>query len=79
MTFPYHTNEAISHHLGQQTDFDFDAYAELTFLDQAAFQAFSAKVYTPEAAARIAADEEKFLDKSKLRIVMLGDVIETTK
>ncbi|KAJ5368334.1 uncharacterized protein N7496_008094 [Penicillium cataractarum] len=65
--------------VGQQADFDFDAYAELTFADQAAFQAFGAKVYAPEAAAQIAADEEKFLDKSKLSIVMLGDVIETTK
>ena len=64
---------------GQQADFDFDAYAELTFADQAAFQAFGAKVYAPEAAAQIAADEEKFLDKSKLSIVMLGEVIETTK
>ncbi|OGM44708.1 hypothetical protein ABOM_007352 [Aspergillus bombycis] len=65
--------------VGQQTDFDFDAYGELTFTDQAAFQAFGAKVYAPEAAAQIAADEEKFLDKSKLAIVMLGDVIETTR
>jgi hypothetical protein len=65
--------------VGQQSDFDFDAYAELTFADQAAFQAFGAKVYAPDAAAQIAADEEKFLDKSKLGIVMLGEVIETTK
>ncbi|KAJ5673844.1 hypothetical protein N7462_009283 [Penicillium macrosclerotiorum] len=65
--------------VGQQSDFDFDAYAELTFTDQAHFQAFGAKVYAPEAAAQIAADEEQFLDRSKLGIVMLGDVIETTK
>jgi hypothetical protein len=65
--------------VGQQSDFDFDAYAELTFADQAAFQAFGAKVYAPEAASEIAADEEKFLDKSRLGIVMLGEVIETTK
>ncbi|KAJ6029809.1 EthD domain-containing protein [Penicillium canescens] len=32
----------------------------------AAFQAFSAKVYVPDAAFQIAADEEKFLDKSRL-------------
>jgi hypothetical protein len=65
--------------VGQQSDFDFDAYAELTFADQAAFQGFAAKIYAPEAAAEIAADEEKFLDKSKLAIAMLGDVVETTK
>jgi hypothetical protein len=65
--------------VGQQPDFDFDAYAELTFADEAAFRAFGAKVYAPEAAAEIEADEANFLDKSKLGIVMLGDVIETRK
>ncbi|KAJ5116576.1 hypothetical protein N7456_000924 [Penicillium angulare] len=65
--------------VGQQSDFDFDAFAELTFADQAAFQAFGAKVYAPDAAAEIAADEEKFLDRSKVGIAMLGDVIETNK
>ncbi|KAJ5715973.1 uncharacterized protein N7483_013154 [Penicillium malachiteum] len=64
--------------VGKQSDFDFDAYAELTFADQAAFQAFSAKIRAPEAAAQIAADEEKFLDKSKLGVALIGDVIETT-
>ena len=64
--------------VGQQTDFDFDAYAELTFADQAAFQTFSAKVMAPEAAAQIAADEEGFLDRRKLGIALLGDVVETT-
>ncbi|KAJ6171973.1 hypothetical protein N7470_001040 [Penicillium chermesinum] len=65
--------------VGQQSDFDFDVYAELTFSDEAELNAFSAKVYAPEAAARIAADEEKFLDKSKLVIAKLGDVTETTR
>ena len=65
--------------VGQQSDFDFDAYAELTFTDQPAFHAFAAKIYAPDVAAQLAVDEEKFLDKSKLGVVMLGDVIETTK
>lgn len=64
---------------GQQSDFDFDAYAELTFASQETFQTFIAKVQTPEIAAQIAADEERFLDRSKLSIAMLGDVTETTK
>ena len=64
---------------GHQSDFDFDAYAELTFASQEALQVFTAKVQAPEAAAQLAADEEKFLDRSKLSIAMLGDVIETTK
>ncbi|OKL63029.1 hypothetical protein UA08_01936 [Talaromyces atroroseus] len=64
---------------GQQSDFDFDAQAELTFASPEALQAFVAKVQAPEAAAQIAEEEEKFLDRSKLSIAMLGDVVETTK
>src|ERR1700722_15871614 len=33
---------------GTQSDFDFDAVAELTFANQAAFQAFTAKIYAPD-------------------------------
>lgn len=62
---------------GQQSDFDFDAYAELTFPDQAAFGAFHARVTAVDAAAQIAADEGKFLDRSRLGIAMVGDVLET--
>ncbi|KAJ5173229.1 hypothetical protein N7492_005822 [Penicillium capsulatum] len=64
---------------GDQSDFDFDAYAELTFADQPALQAFVAKVRAPEAAEEIAADEEGFLDRSKLGIAFLDDVVETRK
>ncbi|GES57018.1 inositol-3-phosphate synthase [Aspergillus terreus] len=64
--------------VGQQADFDFDAVAELTFADDAALQAFMAKVSAPEAARQIAADEEGFLDRGRLRIVMLGEVVEST-
>ncbi|GKZ19895.1 hypothetical protein AbraIFM66951_007731 [Aspergillus brasiliensis] len=65
--------------VGQQSDFDFDATAELTFTDQPSFQAFMAKVTAPEAAAQIAEDEEGFLDRKMLSIAMIGEVVETTK
>ncbi|KAJ5133876.1 hypothetical protein N7448_001104 [Penicillium atrosanguineum] len=65
--------------VGQQSDFDFDAYAELMSEDQIAYDAFLAKVFFPEAAAEIAADEEKSHGKSKLAIVTSGDVFATTK
>ncbi|KAG2415931.1 hypothetical protein HFD88_007123 [Aspergillus terreus] len=64
--------------VGQQADSDFDAVAELTFADDAALQAFMAKVSAPEAARQIAVDEEGFLDRGRLRIVMLGEVVEST-
>lgn len=51
--------------MGSQTDFDYDALAELTFADVNAFQTFFGLYQKPENAARIAADEEQFLDRSR--------------
>jgi EthD domain len=58
-----------------QTDLSYDVFAELVFDDEAAFSAFVAKVTESDATARIAADEELFLDRPKMAIV----VIEETK
>ena len=51
--------------MGSQTDFDYDAFAELVFADASAFQAFFSLCQQPENAARIAADEEQFHDRSR--------------
>lgn len=64
--------------IGSQSDFDYDAIAELIFKDEGAFQAFFAKVSEPEAAAKIAKDEEQFLDRTRMKVVVLGDCITTT-
>ncbi|ROW11983.1 hypothetical protein VPNG_05169 [Cytospora leucostoma] len=64
---------------GTQAEFDYDAIAELTFADAGAFQTFFGLVQQPENAARIAADEEKFLDRSKVPVVVLGETLVTTK
>lgn len=79
MTSTRNANTPAKVIVGQQSDFDLDAYAKLTFADEITYDAFLAKVYAPDAAAEIAADEEKFLDRSTLAIVTLGDVFETTK
>ncbi|KAJ5649944.1 uncharacterized protein N7484_003667 [Penicillium longicatenatum] len=63
--------------VGQQSEFDFDAYAELTFTNEDAFRVFAQKVREPEAASQIKADEELFLDRPKFAVVVLGDVSET--
>lgn len=76
---PRNTNTPATLLMGRQSDFDFDAVAELTFVNQQAFEAFTDKVYEPDNAALIAADEEKFLDRSKLSIALLGDMNETMK
>jgi hypothetical protein len=62
---------------GAQADADFDAFAELGFADQAAFERFVARVQSPEVAAEIKADEEGFFETERVTIVMVGEVCET--
>ncbi|KAG0160875.1 hypothetical protein PDIDSM_8407 [Penicillium digitatum] len=70
----------LSHHRNYiSRNFDFDAYAELTFANQAAYQAFAAKIYAPDAAAQMTADEDKFLDRLKMGIALVGEVRVTVK
>ena len=65
--------------VGQQSDYEYDCLAEMTFADQASWEACVAKVRSPEINEQIAADEDKFYDRSKTKVVILGDVVETTK
>ncbi|OTB16526.1 hypothetical protein K445DRAFT_21482 [Daldinia sp. EC12] len=65
--------------MGSQADFDYDAYSELIFEDFASFQTFCSVVQQPENAAKIAADEEKFLDRTKILIASLGDTNVTSR
>ena len=64
---------------GAQEAVDYDGISELTFENEEAFMAFVGVVSQPDAAARIAADEEKFLDKSKMVIVRVGETNVTRK
>ena len=59
--------------LGTQSDFGYDSIAELTFDDETAFQAFFGRTSVGDAGAKRAADEEQFLDRRRMRIVVLGD------
>ena len=65
--------------VGNQADVEYDAYAELTFDDEAAFQTFFTHMYQPEAAEKIAQDEELFLNREKMTVVVVGDHFVTTK
>ena len=56
-----------------QADLEYDAIAELTFGDEAAFETFRDIVSDEEAADRIAKDEEMFLDRGRLKIVVGGE------
>ena len=65
--------------VGQQSDYEYDCLAEMTFADRANWDACTAKVLSPEINALIAADEDKFYDRSKTGVVVVGDVTETVK
>ncbi|OGM40819.1 hypothetical protein ABOM_010524 [Aspergillus bombycis] len=64
--------------MGAQEDFAFDAVVELTFRDEAAFKVFFARRQEPGTKELVDADEETFLDPTKLKAVVLGEVQETT-
>lgn len=64
--------------IGVQADFDYDVISELVFEDEAAFLSFFSHVTTPENAAQIAANEEVFLDRARLRMVVVGETLNWT-
>ncbi|EPS31456.1 hypothetical protein POX_h09741 [Penicillium oxalicum] len=65
--------------VGQQSDYDYDCLAEMTFADQTSWEACVERVRAPEISAQIAADEDGFFDRSKTGVVVVGDVFETRK
>jgi EthD domain len=62
---------------GDRTAFDFDAIAELGFDDEAGFKAFIAALTSEEASEALRMDEDKFCDREKMKVVVVGDVQET--
>ena len=58
--------------LGKADDFDFDAFASIVFDHEEAFNQFHARLMDPDVAARIRADEEKFLQHEKLVVAAAG-------
>ncbi len=54
---------------------DFDVITELWYADRAAYDAAIAMATNPETAARIAKDEENFLDRSKTRMFTVDEYI----
>lgn len=65
--------------IGTQQDFEYDAIAELMFANQTAFQAFLNRVSQPEVAQKIANDEDRFIDRARLRAVVLGSTTVTRR
>lgn len=65
--------------VGSQEDFTYDGIAELVFPNETAFQTFYTIVSEPEAAAKIAADEESFIVREQMKAVVLGETSVTTR
>lgn len=58
-------------------ELDCDCIAEMTFDSEARFQEFYKKIYAKENAAIMARDEEKFLEKGKTRVIVIGETWST--
>ncbi|KAI1322970.1 EthD domain-containing protein [Xylariaceae sp. FL0255] len=65
--------------IGSEHEFDYDAYVELTFEDESAFQTFFALTQRPENIIKISADEEMFLDRTRMTVVVVGDTTVTQR
>jgi hypothetical protein len=66
--------------VGSQEDFQYDAFAKLTFEDEAGFARFFNLMHEKSVVKEmVEGDEEKFLDRERMRVVILGDVIETSR
>lgn len=57
--------------MGEPSDFSMDSVTTLSFKDEAAFNAFLAKMMEPSVHEELAADEEKFLDRPKLKLAVV--------
>jgi uncharacterized protein (TIGR02118 family) len=53
--------------------FDYDSVTEIWFADRAAYDAAIAAISQPESAARLAADEENFIDRAKTRMFVVEE------
>jgi hypothetical protein len=62
---------------GQVNDMDCDCIAEMNFPSEKAFRQFYKRIYEKETAAVLAADENKFLEKGKVRVIVVGETWST--
>lgn len=63
--------------MGQPSDFDWDVCSVITYTNEIHFRQFMAVLADAENAKVLAEDEEKFMDRSKFKAVILGDTRKT--
>ena len=56
---------------------DFDVVTELAFADRSAYLAWMAKLSAPGSGEQVAADEAKFLDRSRTRAYLVEEFVTT--
>ncbi len=64
---------------GTPDDFAYDVYCELVFEDESSFHAFHAGMREPEVAAKIAEDEEKFMDRQLMKVAAVAEPVITSR
>lgn len=64
---------------GTPNDFDYDVLATLIFEDTIAFEAFHARLREPEVASKLAEDEERFMDRQKLKVAAVDQPLVSTR
>lgn len=62
---------------GELNELDCDCVAEMTFPSEKAFRVFYKRIYEKETAAILAEDENKFLEKGKVRVIVVGETWST--
>jgi hypothetical protein len=62
---------------GQANEMDCDCIAEMNFPTEKAFRQFYKKLYEKEIAAVLAEDENRFLEKGKVRVIVVGETWST--
>ncbi|KAL4863225.1 hypothetical protein BDV12DRAFT_177795 [Aspergillus spectabilis] len=65
--------------MGGPDDFPYDCITELTFPDEEALKKSFGRGMEPGTKEIVEADEQKFMDNTKMKMVVLGEVIETTR
>ena len=65
--------------LGSQADFDYDALAELVFDDESQWHVFFEAMSREEVRKELAKDEELFVDREKMKIVIVDDYAVTAQ
>ncbi|KAF7556414.1 hypothetical protein G7Z17_g1477 [Cylindrodendrum hubeiense] len=61
---------------GNADDMYYDCIITMLFEDEAAFGRFTGSLLTEEANAKIEADEAGFWDRSRMKVMVMGDVKE---